>query len=198
METFAFDLHKNRNAEINSFQSCNGVEDGWHNISANWRCWCCKGRLTDILIPTKYVLKTKKARWLIWFIFDHFWSGHHFLRQPNHQNVFRQAFPNLWWHPIYTSGVNFTDILIYVQNQNAKSVFCAFGICAQKNCSWNFGEIDPCSIYCSIFLDELSWFTKQDEALFTRDILTRNIAIKRYCDKKIFLRHGTLQAKVSS
>jgi len=35
-------------------------------------------------------------------------------------------------------------------------------------------------------------------ALFTRDILTDNIAIKRYCDKNIFLRHRYLKAKVSS
>jgi len=30
------------------------------------------------------------------------------------------------------------------------------------------------------------------KVLFTRDILTHNIEIKRYCDKKIFLRHGSL------
>jgi len=30
------------------------------------------------------------------------------------------------------------------------------------------------------------------QALFTRDILAHNIAIKRYCDKKIFLGHGSL------
>jgi len=36
------------------------------------------------------------------------------------------------------------------------------------------------------------------KALFTRDNLTHNIAIKRYCDKKIFLRHRLLLAKVSS
>ncbi len=30
------------------------------------------------------------------------------------------------------------------------------------------------------------------KALFTQDILTHNIAIKRYCDKKIFLRQLTL------
>ncbi len=35
-------------------------------------------------------------------------------------------------------------------------------------------------------------------SLFTRDILTHNIAIKRYCDKKIFLSHGYLKGKVSS
>jgi len=30
------------------------------------------------------------------------------------------------------------------------------------------------------------------KALFTQDILTHNISIKRYCDKNIFLRHGSL------
>jgi hypothetical protein len=43
-----------------------------------------------------------------------------------------------------------------------------------------------------------SLITLQDKALFTRDILTHNISIKRYCDKKIFLSHGFLLAKVSS
>jgi hypothetical protein len=36
------------------------------------------------------------------------------------------------------------------------------------------------------------------KALFTRDILTRNTAIKRYCNKNIFLSHGYLKAKVGS
>ncbi len=36
-------------------------------------------------------------------------------------------------------------------------------------------------------------------ALFTRDILAHNIAIKRYCDKKLLLSHGfQRQAKVST
>jgi len=38
----------------------------------------------------------------------------------------------------------------------------------------------------------------QVKALFTRDILTHNIAIKRYFDKNIFLSHGCLKAKLSS
>ncbi len=36
------------------------------------------------------------------------------------------------------------------------------------------------------------------KGLYTLDILTHNIAIKKYCDKKIFLDHGCQQAKVSS
>ena len=36
------------------------------------------------------------------------------------------------------------------------------------------------------------------KALFTRDILTHNIAIKRYYDKNIFLSHWFLLVKVSS
>jgi hypothetical protein len=35
------------------------------------------------------------------------------------------------------------------------------------------------------------------KALFTQDILTRNIAIKRYCNNNIFLSHGYLMVKVS-
>jgi len=33
---------------------------------------------------------------------------------------------------------------------------------------------------------------------YTLDIFARDIAIKRYCDQKIFLSHGYQQAKVSS
>jgi len=36
------------------------------------------------------------------------------------------------------------------------------------------------------------------KALFTRDILTHNIAMKRYCDKKIFSRHRLVLAKIRS
>ncbi len=36
------------------------------------------------------------------------------------------------------------------------------------------------------------------KALFTRDILAHNIAIKRYWDKNIFLSHGYLKGKVTS
>jgi len=37
------------------------------------------------------------------------------------------------------------------------------------------------------------------KALFTRDILAHNIAIKRYCNKNIFLSHGSQWlTKVSS
>jgi len=37
----------------------------------------------------------------------------------------------------------------------------------------------------------LLWFVGiGTKASFTRDILAHNIAIKRYCDKKIFLSHG--------
>jgi len=39
---------------------------------------------------------------------------------------------------------------------------------------------------------------KSSKALFTQDILTHNIAIKRYCDKNIFLSHRYIKAKVSS
>jgi len=39
---------------------------------------------------------------------------------------------------------------------------------------------------------------KNIKGLYTLDILTNNIAIKRYCDKKIILCHGCLKAKVSS
>ncbi len=37
---------------------------------------------------------------------------------------------------------------------------------------------------------KITYYVPQCKALFTRDILTHNIAIKRYCDKKIFLGHG--------
>jgi hypothetical protein len=43
-----------------------------------------------------------------------------------------------------------------------------------------------------IFLAKESVKITQLKALYTRDILTHNIAIKRYCDKNIFLRHGSL------
>jgi hypothetical protein len=43
-----------------------------------------------------------------------------------------------------------------------------------------------------------AWGSRLFKALFKRDILTHNIAIKRYYDKNIFLSHGYLKAKVSS
>ncbi len=45
---------------------------------------------------------------------------------------------------------------------------------------------------------DLSLKSSHCKASFTRDILTHNIAIKRYCDKKIFLSHWLIMAKVSS
>jgi len=59
---------------------------------------------------------------------------------------------------------------------------------------------DPFVSFYSIFKTPISqnYLSCMHLALFTRDILTHNIAIKRYCDKKIFLSQGCLKAKVSS
>jgi len=52
---------------------------------------------------------------------------------------------------------------------------------------WQVGH----NIFYMIILGQL-------KGRFTLDIFARDIAIKRYCDKKITLSHGFLKAKVSS
>ncbi len=52
---------------------------------------------------------------------------------------------------------------------------------------WIFAMVETYTCKIKLFKN---FFTDPCKALFTRDILAHNIAIKRYCNKKIFLSHG--------
>jgi len=71
-------------------------------------------------------------------------------------------------------------------------LLCFWDLCLQKmlihNINWWNQPLRKIILYIFVLF----------KALFIRDILAHNIAIKRYCDKKIFLSHRFLLAKVSS
>jgi len=77
-----------------------------------------------------------------------------------------------------------------------------FGLTKNFSCSFSLDNLYVghtsycCSLHFFNFL--FCWIIIDSRALFTRDILTHNIVIKRYSDKKIFSRHWLLLAKVSS
>jgi len=59
-------------------------------------------------------------------------------------------------------------------------------------CKFNIGQVQ---VFQDQSTPKIKVFLK---GCYTLDIFARDIAIKRYCDKKIILSHGCLKAKVSS
>ena len=84
--------------------------------------------------------------------------------------------------PLTTSKSSIADCVRHFKSQYVKEIF------AIEQCLKSFKTHSPIPCYFSVWsrnkVNKIFTFLK---ALFTQDILTQNILMKRYCAKKIFL-----------